>query len=93
MKSKQLHRSFQHFSLGNISFTDNAGNPIETTHDPKEWAFDVAYSRKLSDRFAISLAGRYIYSDLLSSIDEDTEIEDLWLLILRILSKRYSTIW
>ena len=33
---------------------------------PREFSFELGYSRKLSDKLAIALAGRYIYSNLAS---------------------------
>src|ERR1043165_1992547 len=39
--------SLLYFSLGNIDFTDDAGNKT-TQFNPSEWAVDVAYSRKRS---------------------------------------------
>ncbi|HEY9084202.1 MAG TPA: type IX secretion system outer membrane channel protein PorV [Vicingaceae bacterium] len=60
--------SLRFFSLGDIKFTDERGNPIGD-FTPNEWAWDVGYSRKLSDRFSAGIAGRYIYSNLTGGID------------------------
>ena len=60
-----LSASIRYFSLGNIQFTDFNGNNIGTGH-PREMAFDVGYSRKLSEKLGIGLTGRYIYSNLAS---------------------------
>jgi hypothetical protein len=60
-----LSASLRYFSLGNIQFTDFNGNALGSGH-PRELAFDVGYSRKLSDKFGIGLTGRYIYSNLAS---------------------------
>jgi hypothetical protein len=57
--------SLRYFSLGNIQFTDFNGNTLGSGH-PRELAFDVGYSRKLSDNFGIGLTARYIYSNLAS---------------------------
>lgn len=55
--------SLRYFSLGNIQFTDQFGNnTIQFT--PNEFALDVAYSRKLSEKFSGGLAARYINSNL-----------------------------
>ena len=64
-QDQALSASIRYFSLGNIQFTDFNGNNIGTGH-PREMAFDVGYSRKLSDKFGIGLTGRYIYSNLAS---------------------------
>lgn len=55
--------SLRYFSLGNITFTDNLGNPLGV-YKPNEYAIDGAYARKLSDNLAMSVAGRFIYSNL-----------------------------
>lgn len=60
--------SLRYFSLGDIKFTDDAGNPLGDFR-PNEFAFDVAYARKLSDRFSGGIAARYIYSNLTGGID------------------------
>ena len=60
-----LSASLRYFSLGNIQFTDYNGNTLGSGH-PNELAFDLGYSRKLSDNFGIGLTGRYIYSNLAS---------------------------
>ncbi len=60
--------SLRYFSLGDIKFTDNLGNSIGD-FKPAEYAVDVAYGRKLSDRFSAGLAARYIYSNLTGGIE------------------------
>ncbi|MGR6087565.1 MAG: type IX secretion system outer membrane channel protein PorV [Arcticibacter sp.] len=55
--------SLRYFSLGNITFTDGSGNEIGQ-FDPAEFAFDVAYSRKLSENISGGIAIRYINSNL-----------------------------
>ncbi len=55
--------SLRYFSLGNITFTDNTGAEIGQ-FNPNEFAFDVVYSRKLSDKFSGGIALRYIHSNL-----------------------------
>ena len=58
-----LSASLRYFSLGNISFTDESGN-VQFEAQPNEFAFDLAYSRVLSDHFSGAVAFRYIRSDL-----------------------------
>lgn len=67
--------SFRYFSLGEIQFTDKSGN--DTGIDkPNELMLDVAYSLKLSEKFAMGVGLRYIRSDLkiqngaLSGVDD-----------------------
>ncbi len=55
--------SMTYFSLGNITFTDNLGNVVGI-YKPNEFAVDGAYARKLSENLALSVAGRFIYSNL-----------------------------
>jgi hypothetical protein len=60
-----LSASIRYFSLGNIQFTDFNGNELGSGH-PREFSFDLGYSRKLAEKLSIALAGRYIYSNLAS---------------------------
>ncbi len=55
--------SLKFFSLGDITFTDIQGN-VTGTGNPNELAVDLSYNRKLSDRFSIGTAFRFINSDL-----------------------------
>jgi hypothetical protein len=57
--------SLRYFSLGNIQFTDNLGNDLQT-YRPREFAVDAGYSRKLSEKLGIGIALRYINSNLAS---------------------------
>ncbi|MGN6267269.1 MAG: type IX secretion system outer membrane channel protein PorV [Ginsengibacter sp.] len=57
--------SVRYFSLGNIQFTDNRGNDLQT-YRPREFAVDAGYSRKLSDRVGLGISLRYINSNLAS---------------------------
>ncbi|MDB5228435.1 MAG: hypothetical protein JWN78_2628 [Bacteroidota bacterium] len=60
-----VHTSLKFFSLGDIDFTDAAGNPIGSGH-PRELAWDAGYTRRLGKHFALGVAFRYIYSNLAS---------------------------
>lgn len=57
--------SLRFFGLGNIDLrqTDDP-NEVVNTVDPNEFALDGSYSLKLSDRFSMAVAGRYIRSSL-----------------------------
>lgn len=55
--------SLRYFSLGNIQFTDDMGNPT-MQENPNEFAIDFTYSRKLIDQLSIALTPRFIYSNL-----------------------------
>ncbi len=55
--------SIRYFSLGNIQFTDFAGNDLQSFR-PREFSWDVGYSRKLSEKLGLGVALRYINSNL-----------------------------
>jgi hypothetical protein len=57
--------SLRYFSLGNIQFTDNLGNSLQT-YRPREFAVDAGYSRKLSEVLGLGISLRYINSNLAS---------------------------
>ena len=61
--NETIGMSLRYFSLGDITFTNASGDPVGQ-YKPNEFAFSGAYARKLSDQFSISIAVRYIYSDL-----------------------------
>jgi hypothetical protein len=60
-----INVGLRYFSLGNIQFTDQNGN-INGNGKPREFGLDVGYSRKLTDKFGLGVALRYINSDLAS---------------------------
>lgn len=55
--------SLRYFSLGDITFTDAAGNVIGSAK-PNEFAVDMGYARKLTDNWSAALAGRFVFSNL-----------------------------
>lgn len=61
--NQAVSASLRYFSLGEINLTDNAGTVINSIN-PYEMAFDIGYSRKLSSKFSMGVALRYIYSNL-----------------------------
>lgn len=58
-----LSTSIRYFSLGNIQFTDFAGNDLQSFR-PREFSIDFGYSRKLSEVLGLGVALRYINSNL-----------------------------
>ena len=66
-KDQVLGATLLYFSLGDITFTDENANVIGD-FNPNEFAIDVAYARKLSDKISGGLALRYIYSNLTGRI-------------------------
>ena len=61
--NEAISASIRYFSLGSIQFSDYNGNNWGEGR-PREFAFDLGYSRKLSDRLSLGLALRYINSNL-----------------------------
>jgi hypothetical protein len=55
--------SLRYFSLGEIEFRDNSEDPANVVK-PNELALDGSYALKLSERFSMAVAGRYIRSQL-----------------------------
>lgn len=69
--------SLTYFSLGEMDITDYEGNAIFEDVKPHEFAFDAAYSRKLTDNFSMAVTGRFIYSNLTTVSDVSTNTSDL----------------
>lgn len=55
--------SLRYFTLGEIQFTDITGGP-NGNYEPKEFAVDGAYARKLTEDLSVGIALRFIFSDL-----------------------------
>jgi len=57
--------SLRYFSLGNIELRQTGDpNEIPNIVKPSEFAFDGSYSLKLSEKFSLAVAGRFISSNL-----------------------------
>ncbi len=55
--------SFRYFSLGDIELRETFDQePL--IQSPNEFTFDVSYALRLSERFSMAVAGRYLSSDL-----------------------------
>lgn len=61
--------SLRYFSLGEIQFTDIVGNSLGN-YTPNELAGDVAYAQKLSEKFSVGIAFRFIYSNLAGGFNQ-----------------------
>ena len=61
--NQSVSASMRYFSLGEINSADDGGNALASIN-PFEMAFDVGYSRKLSEKYSMGVVLRYIYSDL-----------------------------
>lgn len=62
-KVSTVAATLRYFSLGEITFTRDDGSEIGR-FKPNEFAIDAAYSRILTDKLSLAVAGRFIYSDL-----------------------------
>ena len=61
--NQAVSASLRYFTLGEIGTYDDGGNQLSSV-TPYEMAFDVGYSRKLSEKFSMGVVLRYIYSNL-----------------------------
>ena len=61
--NQAVSASLRYFSLGEVTSTDGEGSALGTIN-PFEMAVDAGYSRKLSEKFAMGVTLRFIYSDL-----------------------------
>ncbi len=62
-KQDVVAASIRYFSLGQLQLTNATGGSIGTS-DPREFAFDVTYSRQLSKRFSMGVTARLFQSNL-----------------------------
>ncbi|HMJ48407.1 MAG TPA: type IX secretion system outer membrane channel protein PorV, partial [Ferruginibacter sp.] len=60
-----ISASLRYFKLGSIQFTNDRGENLQE-YKPREFAFDLGYSRKLSNKWGLGIAIRYINSNLAS---------------------------
>ncbi len=60
--NQAVSASLRYFSLGEVNTTGLDG--VASSINPYEMAFDIGYSRKLSEKFSMGIVFRYIYSDL-----------------------------
>ena len=64
--------SLRYFTFGEINDYDSNNGALLTTINPYEMAFDVSYSRKLSESYSMAVGLRYIRSD--QGADADAEM-------------------
>lgn len=70
-QEQAVSASMRYFSLGNINYTDIMGNGIGTGM-PREYSFDLGYSRRLSENLSAGLTMRYIHSAIASGVSYTT---------------------
>jgi hypothetical protein len=61
--NQAVSANLRYFNLGSIAFKSVDAQDLGTGN-PREFAFDLGYSRKLSEKLSIGVAGRYINSNL-----------------------------
>nr|WP_315258520.1 type IX secretion system outer membrane channel protein PorV [uncultured Flavobacterium sp.] len=62
--------SFRYFGLGDIDLRQDFDSPVQTV-SPNEFAFDISYSLKLSEKFSMAVGGRFINSNLKVATDNN----------------------
>ncbi len=62
-EDQAISLGLRYFKLGSIQFTDASGMDLQQ-YNPREFAVDLGYSRKLSSKFGLGIAIRYINSNL-----------------------------
>jgi hypothetical protein len=62
-ENQAVAASLRYFNAGDVAIVDYNGNKLQTV-SPREYAIDLGYSRKLSDKIGIGAALRYISSKL-----------------------------
>ena len=70
-KLSVISASLRYFSLGNVDIADMNGDFWQSV-SPHELALDVAYARKLTERFSGAVTLRYIRADYSTGSDETT---------------------
>lgn len=65
--SQAISASLRYFSLGDIQYTDIDANSLGTGM-PREFSFDLGYSRRLSRFLSVGLGLRYIHSNIASGV-------------------------
>jgi len=61
--NQAISASLRYFNLGNIDYTTIDATPAGTGK-PREFSFDVGYSRRLSENLSLGVALRYIHSNI-----------------------------
>jgi len=69
--NQAISASIRYFSIGDINETDLQGQFVAAV-SPYEMAFDVGYSRKLTETFSGAVTLRYIRTDYTSASDDGT---------------------
>lgn len=62
-KNQAISASLRYFNLGNIDYMTEQAQPAGSGK-PREWAFDLGYSRLLSEYLSVGVSLRYIKSNI-----------------------------
>ncbi len=62
--NQALSASLRYFSLGEVVSTEPITGGAAMSMNPYEMAFDIGYSRKLSEKYSMGVVFRYSYTDL-----------------------------
>lgn len=68
--NQAISSSLRYFNLGNIDYRDESNNP-NGSGKPREFAWDVGYSRRLSTELSLGIALRYINSNIAAGATTD----------------------
>ena len=72
--NQAVSASLRYFSLGDINFTGINAEPLGTGK-PREFSFDVGYSRRLSEFLSIGLSLRYVHSAIATGLSSTPGID------------------
>ena len=73
--NQAISASLRYFSLGDINYTDASGGSLGIGK-PREFSFDVGYSRKLSPYLSTGISLRYIHSAIASGLGSTVQGTD-----------------
>lgn len=65
--------SLRYFDMGEIFLTNDGVTQIAPDFQPHEYAIDLSYSRKLSEKLGIGVAGRFIHSNIAGDVVIDSQ--------------------
>ncbi|NDV78161.1 type IX secretion system outer membrane channel protein PorV [Dysgonomonas sp. 511] len=75
--NQALSASIRYFSVGDVKMMDVMGEDMHFTVAPYEMAFDLGYSRKLTETFSGAITVRYIRTDY-SGADDEVSPGNAW---------------
>lgn len=71
---QSVSASLRYFSLGAINLYNASGADMGVQAHPNELAFDLAYSRLLSEKWSAAVAFRYIRSDMNNGVNSGPDV-------------------